>query len=200
MPEAAKVSREKLAKVHVPSQPTCGLLAHGFKASIGLAVTNQHHGGRDDFMKKLGAMFILLLVLGVPLTITNIQTLYSWFPSLKPAIVNAIDGLTGHVAPAGPSLRVTHECKYLDPTATQCWNHLRIVSLNDQPITIDQVIVNGRPECISTNGLVTLIAAQIINVTNKTIKTGDAYGVGISCEPVSLKIVTDKGAWNAGSK
>src|SRR5258707_14813816 len=33
MPEAAKVRRKKLAEVHVLNQPTCGLLAHGFKAS-----------------------------------------------------------------------------------------------------------------------------------------------------------------------
>ncbi len=38
-------------------------------------------------MKKLGATLILLLVLGVPLAIANIQTLYSWFPALKPALV-----------------------------------------------------------------------------------------------------------------
>jgi hypothetical protein len=33
VPEAAEIRREKLAQVHVPSQPTCGLSAHGFKAS-----------------------------------------------------------------------------------------------------------------------------------------------------------------------
>jgi hypothetical protein len=152
-------------------------------------------------MKKLGATLTLLLVLGVPLAIANIQTLYSWFPALKPALANAIDVVTGYVPPDGPSLRVTHECRYLDPTATQCWNHLKIVSLNDQPVTIEQVIVNGRPECTtSNNGLVMLMAAQIINVNDKTIRTGDAYGIGVSCEPVSVKIVTDKGAWSGGSK
>jgi hypothetical protein len=151
-------------------------------------------------MKKLGATLTLLLVLGVPLAIANIQTLYAWFPTLKPAIANAIDVVTGYVPPAGPSLRVTHECRYLDPTATQCWKHLKIVSLNDQPVTIEQVIVNGRPECTSNNGLVMLMAAQFINVSNKTIRTGDAYGVGVSCEPVSVRIVTDKGAWSGGSK
>ena len=32
----------------------------------------------------------LLLVLGVPLAIANIQTLYAWFPALKPALARAI--------------------------------------------------------------------------------------------------------------
>jgi hypothetical protein len=33
MPKPSKVGRKQLAQVHVPSQPTCGLLAHGLKAS-----------------------------------------------------------------------------------------------------------------------------------------------------------------------
>ena len=33
MPDAPEIGRKKLAWVHVPSQPTCGLLPHGFKAS-----------------------------------------------------------------------------------------------------------------------------------------------------------------------
>jgi hypothetical protein len=78
---------------------------------------------------------------------------------------------------------------------------LKIVSLNDQPVTIEQVIVNGRPECTSSgNGLVMLMAAQFINVIDKTIRTGDAYGIGVSCEPVGVKIITDKGTWSGGSK
>jgi hypothetical protein len=154
-------------------------------------------------MKKFGATLILLLMLGVPLAVANIQTLYSWFPALKPAIADVIDVITGYVPPAGPSLRVTHECRYLDPTATQCWSHLKIVSLNDQPVTIEQVVVNDRPECTAITGLqgfATIMATPFINVSNKTIKTGDAYGIGVSCEPVSVKIVTDKGAWSSGSK
>ncbi|MCK1298370.1 hypothetical protein IVB33_38995 [Bradyrhizobium sp. 24] len=150
-------------------------------------------------MKKISATLTLLLLLGIPLAIANIQTLYAWFPALKPALANAIDIATGYVPPTGPSLRVTHECRYLDPKATQCWSHLRIVSMNDQPITVEQVLVNGRPECISNNGLAMLMAAQFINMTDKTIKTGDAYGIGLSCEPVTLKIVTDKGNWTGGA-
>ena len=151
-------------------------------------------------MKKITATLSLLLLLGVPLAFANIQALYSWFPSLKPALAHAIDVVTGYVPPTGPSLRVTRECRYLDPKATQCWDHLKIVSLNDQPITIEQVVVNGRPECTSENGLVMLVASQFINVTGKNIKTGDAYGIGVNCEPISLKIVTDKGDWTGGNK
>ena len=35
VPETPKVGRKNLAKVHVPSQPICGLIAHGFKAPNG---------------------------------------------------------------------------------------------------------------------------------------------------------------------
>ncbi|WLC16302.1 hypothetical protein [Bradyrhizobium diazoefficiens] len=153
-------------------------------------------------MKKIAAMLTLLSVLGIPLALFNIQTLYSWFPALRPAVANAIDVVTGYVPPKGPSLRVTHECKYLDRKATQCWSHLKIVSMNEQPITIEQIIVNGRPECVPNDGVANfamLLAAQFINVTNTTIKTGDAYGVGVSCEPVTVKIVTDKGTWTGGA-
>ncbi|UPK26763.1 hypothetical protein [Bradyrhizobium sp. 195] len=150
-------------------------------------------------MKRISATVTLLLLLGIPLSITNIQALYTWFPSLKPAIANAIDVATGYAPLTGPSLKVSHECRYLDRKATQCWSHLKIVSMNEQPITIEQVVVNGRPECVLDNGLVMLMAAQFINVTEKTIKTGDAYGVGLSCEPVTLKIVTDKGTWTGGA-
>lgn len=149
-------------------------------------------------MKKFSATLILLLLLGIPLALANIQTLYSWFPALKPALAKAIDVVTGYVPPTEPSLRVTHECRYLNQTATQCWSHLKIVSMNEQPITIQQIIVNGRPECITDNGLVMLLAARFINVTDTTIKTGDAYGIGVSCEPVRVKIVTDKGTWTGG--
>jgi hypothetical protein len=154
-------------------------------------------------MKKVGATLTLLLVLGVPLAIANIQTLYSWFPALKPALANAIDVVTGYVPPTGPSLRVTHECRYLDPSATQCWSHLRITSLNDLPVTIQQVVVNGRSECTPNTGfqaIVLLMASQIINVRDKTLNKGDAYGVGVSCEPVDVKIVTDKGTWSGGTR
>jgi len=143
-------------------------------------------------------------MLGVPLAIANIQTLYAWFPGLKPVLANAIDVVTGYVPPTEPSLRVTHECRYLDPSATQCWRYLKIVSLNDESITIEKVVVNGREECTSIAadflGLTTLMASQFINVKNKTLNKGDTYGVGVSCEPVDVEIVTDKGTWSGGSK
>lgn len=104
---------------------------------------------------------------------------------------------------SGPDFKVTHECMYLDPTATQCWNYLKIISLNDQPITIKDVIVNERKECTPDSGIqafATLMASQYMNVNNKTIKKGDAYALGVTCEPVDVQIITDKGNWNGGSK
>jgi hypothetical protein len=47
MPEPAKVRRKKLAKVHVPSQPNCGLFAHGFKAeNAGTAIPTKRRSSR----------------------------------------------------------------------------------------------------------------------------------------------------------
>ncbi|MDA9448709.1 hypothetical protein XI04_09010 [Bradyrhizobium sp. CCBAU 11430] len=79
---------------------------------------------------------------------------------------------------------------------------MKIVSITEQPVTIEKVVVNGRPECVPDDGVANfamLLAAQFINVTNRTIKTGDAYGIGLRCEPVSVKIVTDKGTWTGGA-
>jgi hypothetical protein len=154
-------------------------------------------------MKKLTTTLILILVLGLPFAISNIETLYAWFPGLKPLLADAIDVVTGYTGPSGPSFKVTHECQYLDSKATQCWNFLRIVSLNDEPVTINEVTVNGRKECTPDNGLqalAMLMASSFINVSNTTIKKGDSYAVGVSCEPVDAKIVTDKGTWSGGSR
>ena len=88
---------------------------------------------------------------------------------------------------------------------TECWNYLKIVSLNEQPVTIQDVIVNGRKECtadrtpLGLGPLVQVMAAQFINVSNTTLKKGDAYGAGVSCEPVDAMIVTDKGTWKGGT-
>jgi hypothetical protein len=150
-------------------------------------------------MKKIGATLTLLLFLGLLYALANRQILNSWFP----ALANAIDAAAGYVPTAEPSLRVTHECRYLDATATQCWSHLRIVSLNDDPITIEKVVVNGRAECTSGRSfqaITLLMASQFINVKDKTLNKGDAYGVGVSCEPVDVEIVTDKGTWSGGSR
>ena len=55
-------------------------------------------------MKKIGATVTLIFVLGVPFAIANIQTLYSWFPRLKPAIASTIDFVTGY-SPRTPRSR-----------------------------------------------------------------------------------------------
>lgn len=105
--------------------------------------------------------------------------------------------------PEEVDFEVSHECQYLDPQATQCWSHLKIVSLNDEPVTIKEVTVNGRKECTPDNGLQALaflMASRFINVSNKTIRKGDAYGIGITCEPVDVEIVTDKGTWAGGKR
>jgi hypothetical protein len=119
---------------------------------------------RRSFVSKLfgelmNGLFVLLIVL--------------------PLAGAALYFLTSEPSAAGPEFEVSNECKYLAPDATQCWRHLRIVSLNDDPITIKDVVVNGRKECtpdIGAQGFAALSASRLINVTNKTIKKGDAYG------------------------
>ena len=115
----------------------------------------------------------------------------------------ALAAVLGWSSEAGPAFKVSHECRYLDPSATQCWNHLKIISMNDQPVTIERVVVNGRSECTAGAdflGLAKLMASQFINVNEKTLNKGDAYGVGMSCEPVDVQIETNRGTWRGGSR
>jgi hypothetical protein len=175
-----------------------GLLAHGFKASnvfvVRLGKEISYEEARYDYRTALGA-WRMACHRQHPNRVFVV-------PGLKPAVANAIDLVTGYVPPAEPSLRVTHECRYLDPAATQCWSHLKIVSLNEDPITIERVVVNGGEDCTSGGfqPFFTLMAALFINVNNKTLNQGDAFGIGLSCEPVDVKIVTDKGTWSGGWK
>jgi hypothetical protein len=127
-------------------------------------------------MKKFGATLTLLLVLGVPLAIANIRTLYSWFPALKPAIANAIDVVTGYVPPSGPSLvsrgpkfKVEYR-SYAEERQIQCGRNicptepvgvmrLTIQSMNDDPIQVKDVVVNENADC-TADPLPKLRAAQ----------------------------------------
>ena len=69
------------------------------------------------------------------------------------------------------------------------------------PTRHEKVGAERRLQFNAPNGLFMEMAAQFINVTNKTIKTGDAYGVEMSYEPVTLRIVADKGVlWSSGSQ
>jgi hypothetical protein len=99
------------------------------------------------------------------------------------SIFGALDAISAHIKvsstvaglESGPEFKVTHECMYLDPTARQCWDYLRIVSLNDEPVTIKEVVVNGGKECTPDSGVqafAMLMASQYINVNIKTIKKG----------------------------
>lgn len=133
----------------------------------------------------------LVLVLGIPVAISNIQTLHAWFPSLKPAIAHAIDVVTLLCSACWPKVTSEPRVHIARRHSNAVLEPPKILSLDQQPVTIERVVVNGRPECASDkslSGLVTLLAAQHINVSNKTIRMGDAYGVGIGCDPVSVKI------------
>jgi hypothetical protein len=59
VPDASEIGRESLAEVHVPSQPICGLIAHGFKASIGdlgnVTMMDYVLNGPDAITKRLTA-------------------------------------------------------------------------------------------------------------------------------------------------
>lgn len=144
-------------------------------------------------MKKFGATLTLLLVLGVPLAIANIRTLYSWFPALKPAVANAIDVVTGYVPPAGPSQGPKFKVEYgyfmipaFDCPGGRCQQpqtrRLKVQSLNEQSIPIKGLIVNDRAECTFVDGL-----------KGAAMKFGDVSYALVLCEPVRVRIVTEQG-------
>jgi hypothetical protein len=59
---------------------------------------------------------------------------------------------------------------------------LKVQSLDEQPIAIKDVTVNDRPDCILVNG-----------PKDTTMKFGDVSYVLSVCDPVRVRIVTDKG-------
>jgi hypothetical protein len=59
---------------------------------------------------------------------------------------------------------------------------LKVQSLNEEPISIKDLIVNDRTECILVNG-----------PKDSTMKFGDVSYVLSLCEPVRVRILTDRG-------
>lgn len=144
-------------------------------------------------MKKFVATLTLLLVLGVPVAVANIQTLYSWFPALKPALAHAIDVVTGYVPSSGPDFKVRHRvreveagCRY-NPTGMKClqYDHASVASVsiqsaNSYPILLKEVVINEKEQCSVK--------------PNTTLTLGDTYDVALNfCDPIKIRIVTDHG-------
>jgi hypothetical protein len=59
---------------------------------------------------------------------------------------------------------------------------LKVQSLDEQPVSVKDVIVNDRPECILANGK-----------KNSTMKFGDVGYILSLCEPLRVRVVTQKG-------
>ena len=59
---------------------------------------------------------------------------------------------------------------------------LKVQSLNDEPVSIKDLIVNDRAECILVNG-----------PKDSTMKFGDVSYVLTRCEPIRVRILTDRG-------
>jgi hypothetical protein len=59
---------------------------------------------------------------------------------------------------------------------------LKVQPLNEQPISVKDLIVNDRDECILANGL-----------KGSTMKFGDVAYAITNCEPIRVRILTEQG-------
>jgi hypothetical protein len=125
---------------------------------------------------KLGAMLTLV---GILVTLFGIGYLRDW-----------MHGLAGSfAAPSGPKFKVEYGyfmIPALDCPGGRCQQpqaqRLKVQSLGEQPIAVKDVTVNDRPECI------------LINFPkDTTMKFGDVSYVVSVCDPLRVRIVTDKG-------
>jgi hypothetical protein len=92
-------------------------------------------------------------------------------------------------ASAGPKFKVEYGyfmIPALDCPGGRCQQpqaqRLKVQSLDEQPIAISDVTVNERPDCILVNGS-----------KNTTMSFGDVSYVISLCDPLRVRIVTDRG-------
>lgn len=160
-------------------------------------------------MRKIVTTLTLLLVLGVPFAIANIQTLYAWFPALKPALAHTIDVVTGYVPPSGPSLRL--KMKVWWTRDSEAGQRLHIQSRDDRDFTVTDVVVNNKRECTlidrmkgqTTNAssagakqvdaLVVAVAKAMAPPPPWKFTLGDEHQTVYTCDPVKVDVQTDLG-------
>jgi len=106
---------------------------------------------------------------------------------------------------SGPEFKVEYgyfRVPALDCTGGRCQpptaKRLKVQSMDREPISINDVVVNDRPECTDPNkmgaaGLVLALVAPAVGIKGKTMSFGDVGYVLSPCEPVTVRIETDKG-------
>jgi len=109
--------------------------------------------------------------------------------TLLPVMLSLISSGSLPAAPAGQKFKAEYGyfmIPALDCPGGRCQQpqtpRLKIQSLNEEEITVQEVIVNERPECIFVSWL-----------KNTKLKFGDVGYVLTRCEPVRVRIVTDRG-------
>jgi hypothetical protein len=110
--------------------------------------------------------------------------------TLLPVVLSLIWSDPLPAAPTGPRFKA--EYGYFIVPAFDCPGgrcqrpqtpRLKIQSLNEEEIIVQEVIVNERAECAFWNGL-----------KNAKLKFGDVGYVLTPCEPVRVRVVTDRGS------
>jgi len=106
---------------------------------------------------------------------------------------------------SGPEFKVEYgyfRVPALDCTGGRCQpptaKRLKVQSMDREPISINDVVVNDRPECPDPNkmgaaGLVLALVAPAVGIKGKTMSFGDVGYVLSPCEPVTVRVETDKG-------
>jgi hypothetical protein len=110
--------------------------------------------------------------------------------TLLPVMLSLISSGPTPAAPAG--LRFKAEFGYFMIPALDCpggrcqqpkMPRLKIQSLNEEEITVQEVIVNERAECVYVSWL-----------KDTKVKLGDVGYVLTPCDPVKVRVVTDRGS------
>ena len=123
--------------------------------------------------------------LGATLTLVGIFVTVGGFGGLADWVYRSVGSFSSST---GPKFKVEYGyfmIPALDCPGGQCQQpkgqRLKVQSLGELPIAIKDVIVNDRPECI--------LAAP----KDTTMKFGDVRYAFPVCDPVRVRIVTDKG-------
>jgi hypothetical protein len=124
--------------------------------------------------------------LGATLTLVGIFVTVGGFGGLADWIYRSTGSFS---SPTGPKFKVEYGyfmIPALDCPGGRCQQpkaqRLKVQSLGEEPVAIRNVTVNGRPDCVLVNG-----------PKDTTMNFGDVSYVISLCDPLRVRIVTDKG-------
>jgi hypothetical protein len=124
--------------------------------------------------------------LGATLTLVGIFVTVGGFGGLADWIYRSAGSFA---SPTGPKFKVEYGyfmIPALDCPGGRCQQpkaqRLKVQSLGEEPVAIRDVTVNGRPDCVLVNG-----------PKDTTMNFGDVSYVISLCDPLRVRIVTDKG-------